>query len=69
MLHTIGNDGQYLLEAIAKARALDCENLLEIQHLRREWKRQFEIESGNCTLRSMDCNQCSGSIAWITLGL
>jgi hypothetical protein len=59
LLHTVGNDGQYLLEMIFRSKSLQCRELPEIKILQREWHRQFDHDREGLAFLQLNCRSCA----------
>jgi transposase len=61
----IGNDGAYLLKAVAASNLMDLQNLPEISALRQVWEEQYSLKSDTVLWRTMDCTNCRVPSQWI----
>ncbi len=63
LAESIGQDGLYLLNAIAQANSTALAELAEIQTLKQTWELQFELQAGRCKWRASDCASCMQKLA------
>jgi hypothetical protein len=61
LVHKIGADGLYLLEAVSRSGVPGLAELPEILKLRRTWQEQYEQFEGKVLWRNEACLGCSAS--------
>lgn len=61
----IGNDGAYLLKAVAASNLMGLQNLPEISALRQVWEEQYYLKSDTVMWRTTDCTNCIIPTQWI----
>ncbi len=58
LAESIGEDGWYLLQAIAQADSEELGKLAEIQDLQEVWERHYQRKEGRCQWRPSECVSC-----------
>lgn len=60
MILSVGQDGQYLLDAVEKSGLIAFTQMHEIQILAKVWQCQFNKEGDQLRLYAMSCSSCPG---------
>lgn len=58
LAESIGEDGLYLLHAVARGECASLVELAEIQALRNAWDQEYDYTGDHCVWRVNDCTNC-----------
>ncbi len=63
LAESIGEDGLYLLNAVAQTHSTNLARVIEIRNLKQVWERQFEPRDEHCMWRLSTCPSCMDQLA------
>ena len=66
MILSVGQDGQYLLDAVEKSGLPAVKKMREIQIIAQAWQYQFNKEGDQLRLYAMSCSSCPGIFETMT---